>query len=69
MSFKIEVQMAGEWGGSNALAFATHDEAKDYGTELLSRWSGPDDFRVIESTEPVNYRFDKETYKAVKLIP
>lgn len=43
---------------SNACVFATHKEAQRAGVEMLSRWMGPDDFRVVEQTkEAPNYVF------------
>lgn len=55
-SWKVEVKVGNEWG-SNALRFATEDEAKRAGDELLSRWLAPTDARAVESTDPVNYEF------------
>jgi hypothetical protein len=73
MSFKAEVhdttaRNPDEWV-SNGLRFATYDEANNYGYELLSRWYVPDKHRVVESDEPVNYRFDMDEYRAVPVSP
>lgn len=65
-SWKTEVFVDGSWS-SNALRFATKDEAVAYGIELLSRWWVPSDKRAVESDEPVNYKFDNVANKAVAL--
>lgn len=44
----------GEWAG-NALRFATHEEAAASALDLYSRWTVPSEWRVDESTDPVNY--------------
>lgn len=47
----------GQWS-SNALRFATADEAERAGDELLSRWTVPLSARATETPdEPVNYEF------------
>ena len=58
MSFKPEVMVAGgnEWAG-NALCFATREEAQANVEGLAQRWTLVVDFRVVESDDPVNYRF------------
>ena len=53
MSWKPEVY-TGSWS-SNALRFATKEEAEASGKELLSRWFVPTDSRAVESEDPVNY--------------
>ena len=59
MSFKPEVisDNSGNWCG-NALIFATQDEAQAYVRDLSCRWMMVRDTRVVESSEPVNYRWD-----------
>jgi hypothetical protein len=57
MSWKAEVFVDGSWN-SNALRFATKEEAEKSGRELLSRWFVPTDSRAAESTDPVNYKFE-----------
>lgn len=59
MSFKPEVQTAGDgtaWTG-NALRFATREEAQANVDDLMSRWMAVTATRVVESTDPVNYRW------------
>ena len=65
MSYKAEViaDSSGKWV-SNALRFATLAEAESYGHELASRWMAVRQVRAVESADPVNYRFNTETYRA-----
>jgi hypothetical protein len=58
MSYKMEVETPrGQWS-SNALRFATKEEAERAGDELLSRWTVPLSSRATETPdEPVNYEF------------
>lgn len=70
MSFKAELVIKPEGHGfwaTDGVVLATREEATHYREELLSRWMAPYDFRVIESTEPVNYRWDSTQYKAVPI--
>lgn len=55
MSYKVEVQAdsSGTWAG-NGLRFATEDVAKAYGEDLAYRWTAVREWRVVESTDPVN---------------
>ena len=66
ISWKTEVCVDGEWA-TNALRFATQDEAEKAGRELLSRWWVPTDSRAAVSSDPVNYRFDNESYRPVPI--
>lgn len=54
MSFKPEFLVDGNWYG-NAQRFATEQEARESANERFSRWTVPTDYRVTESTDPVNY--------------
>ena len=58
MSFKPEViaDRSGKWCG-NSLAFASKEEAENYVFNLMMRWTAVSDTRVVESEEPVNYRW------------
>jgi len=59
ISYKVEVQT--EPNGkftSNALRFATREEAEMSARELMSRWLLVRDCRAAESKDPVNYRFE-----------
>ena len=62
VSYKMECKVGCEWG-SNHCAYATEAEAIEAGKELLSRWYGASDSRAVESDQPVNYRFNFDTYK------
>ena len=44
---------SGEWVG-NALRFATREAALEYAKDLHSRWTAVREFRVVESSDPVN---------------
>jgi hypothetical protein len=54
-SYKAEViaDGSGEWVG-NGLRFATREAAKAYAIDLHSRWTAVREWRVVESTDPVN---------------
>lgn len=57
MSYAPEVvaDSSGKFCG-NALRFATKEEAEAYAIDLAMRWTLVTDWRVVESTDPVNYR-------------
>lgn len=65
-SWKTEVLVDNEWS-TNALRFATKEEAEKAGIELLSRWWVPIDSRAAESNDPVNYRFDETINRPVPI--
>ena len=65
-SWKTEVCVDGSWA-TNSLRFATKEEAELAGHELLSRWYVPTDSRAAESEDPVNYRFDSDAYRPVRI--
>lgn len=46
---------------TNAQAFATKDEALASAHNRFMNWTVPTDYTALESDEPVNYRWDKET--------
>ena len=57
MSWRPEVQVTGEgnkWH-SNALRFATREEAEANAKDLMRRWMLVTATRAAESTDPVNY--------------
>ena len=58
MSWKPEVitDSSGKWYG-NALRFATREEAEANVADLMSRWLLVRETRVVESDDPVNYRW------------
>jgi hypothetical protein len=55
-SYKPEVLVSGQWAG-NALRFSSPEEAFGSLMALRMRWWVPEDGRVVESEDPVNYRF------------
>ena len=75
MSFKPEViaDSSGQWCG-NALRFATREEAEANVRDLMMRWFAVRETRVLESNDPVNYRYvdhtliEIATEKAVKPV-
>jgi hypothetical protein len=56
MSYKVEFRIYGEreWA-SNALRFATAEEAGHYWADLFRRWFALEGWRIAECDEPVNY--------------
>jgi len=58
MSWKPEViaDNSGEWAG-NGLRFATQEEAESNVRDLWMRWTLVQATRVVESSDPVNYRY------------
>lgn len=59
MSYKVEVATVDDGGkfSSNGLRFATKQEAELSAGELMSRWFAVKEYRIAESTDPVNYTF------------
>lgn len=58
MSWKMEVQTdsTGKWY-TNALVFATAQEAENYAVDLAFRWTLVREWRTSEVTDEVNYSF------------
>jgi hypothetical protein len=58
MSWKPEViaDSSGKWYG-NALRFAAREEAEANVQDLMMRWFAVCDTPVVESDDPVNYRY------------
>ena len=46
--FRAEVKVDREWA-TNALTFATAEDARAYGRDLLDRWFVPTDSRVVDT--------------------
>ena len=69
MSFKPEViaDSSGKFCG-NGLAFATREEAEANVRDLASRWFLVRETRVVESDEPVNYRWVDGRLLAVESV-
>lgn len=62
MSWKPEViaDSTGNWIG-NSLRFATREEAEANVSGLAARWFAVRATRVVESADPVNYRYVNDT--------
>lgn len=54
MSYKPEVFVDNQWAQNN-LAFATKAEAEAAAFDIMSRWMLVQDYRAVESDQPVNY--------------
>jgi hypothetical protein len=59
MSWKPEVYVQGAWS-KNGLRFATEKEAVANAHNLMMRWTLVEDYRAVEASEPVNYRWTSE---------
>lgn len=55
MSYKPEVLVNGQWA-TNSLVFATKEEAETSAFDLMDRWTLVQDYRALESEQPVNYQ-------------
>jgi hypothetical protein len=66
MSYAAEVvaDSSGKFCG-NSLRFATRLEAEKYAAGLMSRWLLVTEWRVVESTDPVNRVIEDNTMKVV----
>jgi hypothetical protein len=69
MSWKPEViaDNSGEWCG-NGLRFTTKEEAEANVFDLSMRWILVRETRVVESDDPVNYRYIDGKLKAVEKV-
>lgn len=57
-SFKPEFRVAGDPKFyPNNIAFATKEEAEANGLDKFRKWTMAAEYRVVESDEPVNYRW------------
>lgn len=60
VSWKPEVLVQGQWS-SNALVFATKDEAWEYAHDLESRWTLVMDIRAVRSEDTVTHKWNATT--------
>jgi len=68
MSFRPMVSTdGGKTFAGNALRFATKEEAEASADELSGRWYSVTDTKYEESDDPVNYRFDFDSYTNVRV--
>ena len=56
---EVIADSSGKWTG-NQLRFAAKAEAEGNVYNLMMRWTLVRETRVVESTDPVNYRWDPE---------
>ena len=70
MSYAVEViaDRSGKFCG-NGVRFATKEEAETSARDLMSRWTLVTDWRVVESTDPVNYAIKDGQMVPVKDTP
>lgn len=62
-NFKPTVRVSGEDKfATNALVFATKEEAAASAQDLYSRWTMCIDHGTVETMDPVNAKLDLETY-------
>ncbi len=64
-TWKPQVKVQGDWAG-NALVFATEAEAYENAKNLFGRWILCEDYRAVESTEAVNYKWVNGQLEKVK---
>ena len=57
----VQADSTGTWA-TNALRFATKEEAEASANELMGRWMLVTDTRAFPSPDPVNYRWDFDTH-------
>lgn len=61
MAFQAEFRAVKETNFySNALVFATEEEAKIYGKDLFNRWFVAEEWRVVETDNPVTYALEQD---------
>jgi hypothetical protein len=53
---EVIADSSSKWA-SNALRFATREEAEAQVLDLMMRWSSVCDIRVVQSDDPANYRY------------
>jgi hypothetical protein len=68
MSFKTEIKVSGEFY-PNAVVFATTEEATAYGKHKFSTWMMAEGYRVVESTDVVNYQWTGGALGPVPAVP
>jgi len=61
MSFKPAIKVYGESPYyTNGQTFATYDEALASARNRSWNWTMAEDYKAVESDEPVNYRWDEK---------
>lgn len=66
-SYKVEViaDDSGEWQGKD-MRFATVEQAEIEAADLKERWFAVRETRILESDDPVNYKWSKGCLVEVK---
>jgi hypothetical protein len=57
MSYRYEVNVQGKWYDNQAF-FETEGEASKAGYNKMFNWTQCDDYRVVPSDQPANYRWN-----------
>lgn len=60
MNWKPEVLVNAQWS-RNALVFATREEAEASARDLMGRWLLVEDWRAVETEDPVNCKINLDT--------
>jgi hypothetical protein len=67
MSYKVEIRnCTGLKWSANRIRLATRQEAESYGFDLASRWMAASEYRITESTDPVNFTWGVAGLQPVK---
>ena len=66
VSYQAEFSTGGAFA-TNACRYATFLEANNAGSELQGRWMAVTEYRVVGSTDPVNYRFDLAQWRSERI--
>lgn len=64
MNWKPEVCVSGKWCGNN-LVFSTKQEAEGWGIDRLMKWWVPTDSRAVETSDPVNYKWENGKIQSI----
>ena len=68
MNYKPAFILAGESKPcTNAVVFATYEEASCSAQDKFAVWTQPIDWTVVETDDEVNYRYDFNTRETVRL--
>lgn len=63
---EVIADSTGKWCG-NGLRFATYEEAESNVNDLMMRWFAVQAVRVVESSDPVNYRYENHSLVRVEV--
>lgn len=65
-TYGAEIRVQGKWSG-NSVRFSTKAEAEAYGLMKFTTWVAAEEYRVVESEDPANWRWDPEKNDIVAL--